>query len=235
MAVNSNKKTELRDSARKVLGELWNAREDIFEGHRELGMLIPIPADVIIRSLLNITLEEPEEIPSPRRGYETAGFMDRASNLIVIAQKYRPEWRRFTMAHEIAHWVIHPSVTYHRDRPVTGAEAADLSRPDEEQEADFFASELLMPYKSLNAYFMQAFGQPVCGTAQNHSLATWLSVGTGRPVNEIEFNSSTRYRALVIAQTKSYGPTQDFVPLAKRFGVSATAMAIRLEHLGLVV
>jgi hypothetical protein len=225
----------LRASARGLLLKLWNSRERIYGRPVEESALIPVPTEVIVRSLLSVELEEPEEIVSERRGYEVAGLMDRAANRIVVAQKYKPEWRRFTMAHEIAHWVIHPNVKYHRDRPITGAESSDAGRSEEEQEADFFASELVMPVKPLTKYFGQLFGQRIDGSIQDHSLSTWLSVGTNRRVNEIDFGRSLRYRALLIAITTSFGPAPNFVPLAVKFGVSPSAMAIRLEGLGLVI
>jgi len=233
--MTNSTRDSLRASARGLLLKLWSDREHIYGRLVEPSALIPVPTDVIVRSVLSLELEEPEEIPSERCGYEVAGFMDREAGRIVVAQKYRPEWRRFTMAHEIAHWVIHPDVKYHRDRPMTGAEPSDSGRPEEEKEADFFASELVMPTKPLAAYFFEVFGERIDGSTQDHSLSTWLSIGTNRRVNEIDFARSLRYRALLIAQTTSFGPTPNFVPLAKRFGVSPSAMAIRLENLGLVI
>jgi hypothetical protein len=53
-------------------------------------------------------------------------------------------------------------------------------------------------------------------------------------VDEIQFSSNLRYRALVIAETASYAG-QHFVPLTTAFGVSSTALAIQLEDLGLVI
>jgi hypothetical protein len=228
-------RVSLRASARGLLLKLWNDRERIYGRSVEASALIPVPTEVIVRSVLSVELEEPEEIVSERRGYEVAGFMDRGAKKIVVAQKYKAEWRRFTMAHEIAHWVIHPDINYHRDRPMTGAEPADARRPEEEQEADFFAAELVMPAKPLTEYFHRVFGERVDGRIQDRNLATWLSVGTNRRVNEIEFSSRLMYRALLISETRSCGPAPDFVPLAKKFGVSPTAMAIRLGGLGLVI
>jgi hypothetical protein len=83
-----------------------------------------VPTDIIVRSLLGVALEEPEEIPADPKtpNFEIAGFMNREENRIVIAQKYKSEYRRFTMAHEIGHGVLHPGTVYHRDRPMTGGE-----------------------------------------------------------------------------------------------------------------
>lgn len=196
--------------------------------------LIPIPTEVIVRSVLQIDLSEPENIPPEKTGYEIAGYMDRQHRQIVVAQGFRPEYRRFTMAHEIAHWVMHPEIRYHRDRPLSGAERADASRPPEEQEADLFAAELLMPRRLLTDHFRSAFGKQIDGTNPDHELAFWLS-DERRAVNEIDLcQNGVRYRALLVATVSHFGPSSYVVPLAKRFGVSPTAMAIQLEDLGLV-
>lgn len=214
---------------------MWRKRARICPvPHRELGDLIPIRTDIIVRALLGIVLVEPEEIPSDNKGMEIAGYMDRATGQIVVARKYRPEWRRFTMAHEIAHWRIHPDLCYHRDRPVTGAERANLSRPAEEQEADIFASELVMPSRPLVSYFERAFGAVINGKAMDAGTALLLAT-TGRKLNEIDLSADLRRRSLAAAQASSFGPNRLFVSLSRRFGVSPTAMAIRLEELELVI
>jgi hypothetical protein len=196
--------------------------------------LIPIPTDVIVRSILGIALEEPEEIPPEKCGIQIAGYMDRPKGAIVVAQQHRPEWRRFTMAHEIGHWVIHPDETYHRDMPLSGGERANLLRPLEEQEADVFASELVMPRKPIVSFFERNFGSAIDGGSLDARIALWLSTN-GRRLNEIDLCKDLRRRSLAVAVASSFGPDHVFVPLSKKFGVSPTAMAIRLEELGLVI
>src|SRR5262249_23080809 len=148
-----------------------------------------------------LTLEEPEEIPSEREGFETAGLMDRARRRIVAAQKYPREWRRFTIAHEIAHWVLHPNVEYHRDRPLTGGERANTSRPLEEQEADRFAAELLMPTRVLTEYFNLAFDGPIDCTIPTSNLASRLSGLTNQNITVEDLSRDLRVRALLIARS----------------------------------
>ena len=234
--MTAKRQDELKSVARSLQRDLWQERQNIWTHAPDADGVLPIPVDVIVRNLLAVTLEEPEEIPAIYRtpGFDTAGFIDRLGNRIVVAQKHRLEWRRFTIAHEIGHWVLHPNMNYHRDRPLNGGERANESRPQHEQEADVFAAELLMPEKMLNRKFIEAFGSPIDGRQPNHELAFWLSAGTRRQVNEIEFSSDLRYRAMVIAETSSLG-SRRFTPLVKTFGVSPTAMAIQLEDLRLVV
>src|SRR5205085_8276692 len=152
---------------------------------------------------------------------------------IVVAQKFKVEWRRFTAAHEIGHWILHPSVVSLRERPLTGAERANPSRPAEEREADIFAAELLMPRKVLTEYFTRHFGACIDGTRPDEELAFWLSAGAGRDINMIELSKyGVSYRAFLISGLSSYR-SRHFVSMADRFGVSLKAMAIQLEKLGL--
>lgn len=230
----------IREEARRLNVWLWNSREHLFLNPPSAEQLIPTPTDIIIRDYLGAQLEEPEEIPSSASvrqeivSSETAGYLDREHGRIIIAQKFKPEWRRFTAAHEIGHWILHPAVKYHRDRPLEGGERARPSRAVEEQEADLFAAELLMPTKFLTKYFHQHFGGPVDGTEPSEELTFWLSAGLNQEVDIIELaQQGTKYRALLISQISAYKFGR-FIPLAKRFGVSPTAMAIQLEYLGLV-
>jgi Zn-dependent peptidase ImmA (M78 family) len=144
-------KLKITRAATSVLRSLWQERRRIWANPPNADGLLPIPVDKIARDLLGLSLEEPEEIlfANSADNYEVAGFLDRGERRIVVAQKFRPEWRRFTLAHEVAHWILHPKITHHRDRPLTGGERANQTRPKEEQEADVFAAELVMPEKPL--------------------------------------------------------------------------------------
>src|SRR5690242_6995733 len=99
-----------RYAAREILRSLWRRRSEIWSIPPSLADLVPIPVETIARKVLGLSLDEPEEIDSDRPGFQTAGLLDRNARRIVAAQKYRYEWRRFTIAHEIAHWVLHPDV-----------------------------------------------------------------------------------------------------------------------------
>jgi len=226
--------TQIRRSAKAVQRQLWHNRAKIWNAPRSIDDLIPMPTDVIVESLLRVRLEQPEDIPQERDGFQTAGFLDRATGRIVVAQKYRVEYRRFTMAHEIGHWILHPGLSLHRDRPMTGAERGSTTRPVQEQEADLFASELLMPGTILTKYFRDTFGEAIDHSELSTDAACWLS-NPRRNVTFSDLRGNRRRLSMVIAEAPSFGPTNSFIPLAVRFGVSITAMAIQLEDLGLVV
>lgn len=234
------RREEIIEAARQLLIQLWKKRYQIWPNPPNVWDLFPLPTEIIITELLGVEYEEPIEIPSLASlrqdivTAETAGFMDRDHPRIVVAQNVKIEWRRFTAAHEIAHWILHPAIKSHRDRPITGAERANPSRPPEEQEADLFAAELLMPRKILRQYFNRYFGEIIDGREPNEDLAFWLSAGTKQNIDFIELaKRPARYRALLISQLSSY-KGRHFISLADRFGVSPTAMAIQLEDLGLV-
>ena len=224
-----------RHEAREILRSLWTRRSEFWSISPSLAELVPIPVEIIARKLLGLSLDEPEEIDSLRPGFQTAGLMDRKARRIVAAQKYRHEWRRFTIAHEIAHWILHPDMIYHRDRPLTGAEQSNDSRPLAEQEADKFASELLMPTKVLMLHFKEMFGEPIDGRVPTSELASWLSTGSKQVVSVADLSKGVRYRSMVVAGKSLFKLGSYFPPLAQSFCVSITAMAIQLEDLKLVL
>ncbi len=224
----------VQSEARELLLELWKRRSQIWSKPPRLTDLIPIPVDKIARSILNLTLNEPEEIPSDRPGFQTAGLMDRSSRTIIAAQKYPHEWRRFTIAHEIGHWVLHPNILYHRDRPLNGGEQANESRNPVEREADKFASELLMPRKVLTASFIEMFENPIDMNTAISTLSDSFPSGMKRTIDGADFSGHLRHRSFLIANLPIMKKAKCFSSLAKRFAVSPTAMAIQLETLNLV-
>jgi hypothetical protein len=234
--VTVTQREKIEGVARDLLGRLWRKRGEIWPVPPDPDGLLPIPVEVLIREVLDLRLEEPEEIPANHRTphFETAGFVNCAEGRIVVAQKQRPEWRRFTMAHEVGHFMLHPKANYHRDRTLTGGERANSGRPEIEQEADVFAAELLMPRRMLIRKFTEALGPQFDGRIPNLNDAFWLSAGTDRAVTEIRLAEDLRYRAMVVAETRSFGG-RHFTPLVRTFGVSPTAMAIQLEDLRLVI
>jgi len=121
-------------------------------------------------------------------------------------------------------------VMRHRDRPLSGHERSNEARPLEEQEADIFAAELVMPRKQLRRYFSLAFGDPLRSTDQRFEL-----LRMHRPtVSPSELSGRRRFRSMLVAEARSLGP-HFFLPLYERFGVSRISMAIQLEDLGLVM
>jgi hypothetical protein len=113
------------------------------------GEGLPVPVEAIAEDLLGLRIEE-------RWGLDCSGMLLPAERRIVLNAEEGapgqddPPFRRFrfTIAHEIGHWVCHclegrapnPEPSY--CRPVDLTDAADRTL---EREANVFAAELLMP------------------------------------------------------------------------------------------
>ncbi len=120
---------------------------------RYLGLFggdeLPVPVEAIAEDLLGLRVEESWDI-------DCSGMLLPAERRIVLNAHERVGGRndpplrrfRFTIAHEIGHWVCHclegraPSPEPSYCRPVDLTEAADRTL---EREANVFAAELLMP------------------------------------------------------------------------------------------
>ncbi len=137
-------------AARGVLAE--------FEARFDTQGLPPVPADRIATSLLQLDIEEVDDVRSVPEAPSDRGVL---SGLVVGALKTiyldrrecrrHPRRRRFTIAHEIGHWVLHISAgKLYGCRPADIVEQRE-ARPDTralrriEAEANRFAAELLLP------------------------------------------------------------------------------------------
>ena len=101
---------------------------------------LPVPVESIAEDLLGLRVEEAELSG-------ISGFLYPAERLIFLNACDTPQRRRFTLAHELGHWICqHLEGTrqpvYCRHEDVTAAEPPDRAR---EREANVFAAELLMP------------------------------------------------------------------------------------------
>lgn len=158
-------------------------------------------------------------------GGEAAGIWRRDRSTILISSRYSFEIQRFTAAHEIGHYILHPFVgdrTLHREMATDGTRT---TRSELEREADYFAACLLMPRRAVLNAVTQRFGKTPL--VPSETLAFYLHIDTrtlfSAPRGSLEFAKS-------IARARINGHRS----LAEHFGVSAGAMAIRLHELALV-
>ena len=110
------------------------------------GEALPVPVEAIAEDLLGLRIEESWKIDCSGMllPAEWKIVVNAAENVADDGQPIRR--RRFTIAHEIGHWICHVVGTG-RAEPVF-CRAKDLSEDTErdlEREANVFAAELLMP------------------------------------------------------------------------------------------
>jgi Zn-dependent peptidase ImmA (M78 family) len=120
---------------------------------------VPIDLDQIAESnQLTIRYEPMED--------GVSGFLMAKGNsgVVVINDTHHINRKRFTIAHEIGHYVLHYDTAerlfydtkislYNRATVPSGQSAPSSADPVEEKEANMFASYLLMPTKELSAVF----------------------------------------------------------------------------------
>lgn len=124
--------------------------ESLLDQHRVRQA--PVPVKKLVRAFdIQIKLDEVDD--------ELSGFLfrDRRAGRTVIGvnNSQHPNRQRFTIAHELGHYVLHEGETVHLDH-TRNAVAINLRNSesatgenDDEREANLFAAELLMPARFL--------------------------------------------------------------------------------------
>lgn len=231
----------VRAEAANLLNGLWRRRCQVWDPvPLNPSDIFPLDVRLVVELGLGVRFEEPEEVPvaavvpAGSVPVQTAGFIDRERHRVVVARKFQADYRRFTAAHEVGHWVLHPEFKYHRDRPLKGGERLSASRSVEEREADAFAAELLMPGNYVRRFYVERFLNAIHASALDENVVFWLADSRPSGGHSPNFASlGRRYWALRAATCSAFNG-HNFEPLTRRFGVSPTAVAIRLEELGLV-
>lgn len=173
-----------------------------------------------------------ERVASILNDASLAGRFIRSERLVQLSNGFSAQSQRFTTAHELGHFFLHPGENHFCDRePQHGA-----LRPQCEAEADCFAAELLMPSKLVEAQFFKRFNGPIvgCGT---HQLI-WFEIAARKRVEPVRLVlrlalQEPLIRACEVASVTYYNGRL-FKPLCDAFLVSKAAMGIRLLDLGLV-
>ena len=135
--------THIEAAVRDLHTRLWRARASLWPADA-----LPSPVEMLdpaaAARLLGIEFEVHDELGSrfsaTEARFEIAGLLDRQAKKIAISRRFAPETQRFTAAHELGHWLLHPGNIMHRDRPVGGLEFGPMKRPQPEREADRFAA-----------------------------------------------------------------------------------------------
>lgn len=210
-----------------LLKRLWAARGQLRSGINPLDLLDP----AFIAKVLGLQFVIEESLGSySERGvqFEVAGILDRKARRVLVSRKFGRAVMRFTAAHEIAHFLLHPNEVMHRDRPMDAPDPQPRSKI--EAEAEYFAACLLMPENLLKTDFSAAFGTQRLEFHEDVAFA--LRVRNLQKA--LSPNESTHLRERLVARTTVFGDKTFERSLADRYGVSVSAMAHRLNELKLV-
>ena len=221
-------KMAIEKEARRLQSEIWSRRDHRYQfGAPGIPTLFD-PRNVADHCGLYFDVRDKLDTDYWGGG-EAAGLWQRNRSTILVSRRYSFEVQRFTAAHEIGHFIMHPQVgdrTLHRELPLNGPRG---NRPPMEQEADYFAACLLMPRKAVVNEFNTRFASkhPL---VLNETVAYHLKIDAGtmfsQPRGSLLF-------AEAVARAQQFDRRR-FPSLAQFFGISAHAMAIRLEELNLV-
>jgi hypothetical protein len=162
-------------------------------------------------------------------GTATAGMLDRRNKAVLLSYKQRFEELRFTAAHEVGHYLLHPDQVLFRDRSLSSQ--GGYGRPPVEREADSFAASFLMPPKLLLSAFRARFPDHDPPLTNTGSVCFALGGQESQRLEGLPPNS--REFAIAVARAQFYSG-RHFKSLAELFVVSTTAMAIRLQDMQLI-
>jgi len=124
-----------------------NLVDKILRGHGVQGPQVPV---VTIAKSLGI------EIQSDSVSDDLSGFLVRTTNagkaVIGVNRDHSKARKRFTIAHELGHYLLHEGELVHFDAERPGFRVnlrSDSSSGEMEREANLFAAEILMPARFL--------------------------------------------------------------------------------------
>ncbi|MDB5986766.1 MAG: Formiminotetrahydrofolate cyclodeaminase [Nevskia sp.] len=157
---------------------------------------------------------------------EIAGEIDQEARTVVVSKIFRRPVQNFTLAHELGHAVLHRQALLHRDLPLDGSPRVSDRN---ERQADRFATHYLMPRKLVTQIFKDMFLSVPFRIEEDTAFALI------RDSTDVlrEKCKSKRSLATLLATAESYDG-KFFESMTDFFGVSAEAMAIRLEELNLL-
>ena len=160
---------ELELQAETVLGEvpdwIWDGRS------------LPVPVEEIAGSCHSLLVRDVEEMtsapgaPQLAPGQQLSGLLLADRREIWVNAAEAREWpgrRRFTIGHELGHWVMHRHpgqdslfCRHGQVEPIEGAEA-DSHHLSIEEEANVFAAALTMPHDLVRGHYAALRGKPDC-------------------------------------------------------------------------
>jgi hypothetical protein len=126
------------------------------------GADVPVPVEAIAEDLCGLVVEQAD-------GLDVSGLLIPAERRIFLNAAESPQRRRFTLAHELGHWVCQCLEGATASRYCRAEEVGlDVSSKALEREANVFAAELLMPENGVRDRWSRA--------ASTDELARWFGV-----------------------------------------------------------
>lgn len=219
-------KVEIENEARRAQFEIWSQRKLLWNTEPCVPAMFE---PRVVAEFHGLEYEPRDSIGAlDSRTSEAAGILNRRRGIISISTKFSYEVQRFTAAHELGHYFLHPRIGYeveHRDRPIYGMAGG---RPQHEADADYFAACLLVPRKALIVEFEKRFG-----TRKPLPFTTTTAFHVGLAMKDFDTRRDRLMFAKALAGTQSFDRHR-FLSLADFFKVSVSALAIRLWECGLV-
>lgn len=160
--------------------------------------------------------------------YEIAGLIDQEERIVLVSNGFEKNTQNFTAAHELGHAILHKQTVLHRDRPIDGS-GKRVRRNSIEYQADRFATHFLMPSKLIISTFKDLFLTDRFVINEDNSFNLIQDSPSKLRAN----TKNLRGLAFRLASSESFS-NQNFKSISKLFGVSVSAMAIRLEELELL-
>jgi hypothetical protein len=139
------------------------------------GRRLPVPVDDIVEDEFSLLVRDVEDLteapdcPPIEPGHSLSGLLLASRRQIWVSAEEARRWpprRRFTIAHELGHWVLHRSgqaSLFCRRGTIDPEQNEQADRPPLpaiEQEANYFAAALLMPRRTLERLYRETEGQP---------------------------------------------------------------------------
>jgi Zn-dependent peptidase ImmA (M78 family) len=225
----------IEEKARQLLFRYWKQEKARLGKYIDPKSLLPMDVMTIAKKTLGLEVFESWDAASDLNATTThanlAGWVDRSKKKIVVARELPPELGRFTLAHEVGHFLLHPNVVQFRDDPRTDLALRDERKSPLERQADLFAGFLTMPRKLVVDFYERMFGSPIEGANLNENQA-YAVLGENGILSVIAKLSALDLAKLVAERTSLV--FEQPRALTEIFGVSSTAMGIQLLRLGLV-
>jgi len=161
---------EIERIEERAEGILARVDDYVWDGRR-----LPVPVEDIVEDEFSLLvrdvadLTEAPDCPPIEPGHSLSGLLLASRRQIWVNADEARQWpprRRFTIAHELGHWVLHRSgqtSLFCRRGSVDPEESKQAERPPLpliEEEANYFAAALLMPRRTLERIYRSTEGQP---------------------------------------------------------------------------